>query len=1148
MEKKRKTKMLRDMRNLLLFILLSASSVWAKNGLAQETHLTLELKNVALEQVFEEIRRQGRVEFIYNTGVVDVNEKVSVSKRNCPLSEILNEVLGDKYVYLIQDRYIMIRQKETDVPQKQAKIKELKGKVQDINGQPLPGVTVVIKGSTHGVSTDQNGEFKLMTTEGIVPVLRFSFVGMTTVEKVWDDKNVVVTMNEDVTMLEEATVTTGYQVIDRKRMTGAVETVTAKSIENRGYASVGDVLRGALAGVSTRNISGKPGALPEIRVRGLNSLHGDMNPIWIVDGVRFYGNLNDLSPEDIQSITVLKDAAAAAIYGSEAANGVIVVTLKRGQNGNASIRINSNFSFDVAPKNNLDLMNSEEKIAFERSLYEDFPNQHSGGRVFNLLKWADIGKISREEAETEIQRLSKINTDWYDVIFRTAFSHNHNISLSGGNDRTNYYLSLNFQRTEGIIPTNVYTNWGGSIRVSHNFNPRLKISFDLTSKIRKDKDSESSVNPIRYATYANPYEQPYDEEGNLEYDRSYASELSSLKDGYKYDFNILDEMRRNTSITSAYDNMMSLKFEVKILPGLKFTTMGSVYNSSTNNERILDPGSYTNKMAAWVGGAYNELPDELNKGTLSESDGRTMGLSWRNNLEYTKAVQEKHFMTLFLGHEVGEHKGRSNFASYPEYDPEKGLIGVPEVDGWEYMASRIKNLLDVSESQSRNVSFFASGSYSFMDRYVVAGSIRLDGADIIGTENRFSPLWNASLKYNLHNENFLKEREWLNELAFRFSYGYTGSIDKNALPFGVMTFLTTDEYYGENIPTVITPKNPSVKWQKKQDRSWGFDVALWQYKVRATVNYYNNVTRDLLDQRNLPISVGVNNVKCNISSIRNYGWEFSFSTRMGKDDGLSWHASLNMAVNKSKVLESYYKSREALPIYADSTEPVEGESTHSWIGYRFAGIDPRTGHTLAFVDNSNRETPIGFQREDGRWVLDMDDANTSEKRIYQNLGNSYPPVSGGFNAGVSWKGISLDASFSFMARHKIPSAYYASSGGGSVSASYQNMLRKEASRWRKPGDVTDVPGYSTKEWPFLRGNWFDIKLENGNFLKCNNISLGYHLPFKVCQLVLLKSMSVNLNVRDVFTLTKYSGLDPENFGGFSYPNSRKYILTINIGI
>ena len=404
------------------------------------------------------------------------------------------------------------------------------------------------------------------------------------------------------------------------------------------------------------------------------------------------------------------------------------------------------------------------------------------------------------------------------------------------------------------------------------------------------------------------------------------------------------------------------------------------------------------------------------------------------------------------------------------------------------------------------------------------------------------------MKYNLHNENFLKEREWLNELAFRFSYGYTGSIDKNALPFGVMTFLTTDEYYGENIPTVITPKNPSVKWQKKQDRSWGFDVALWQYKVRATVNYYNNVTRDLLDQRNLPISVGVNNVKCNISSIRNYGWEFSFSTRMGKDDGLSWHASLNMAVNKSKVLESYYKSREALPIYADSTEPVEGESTHSWIGYRFAGIDPRTGHTLAFVDNSNRETPIGFQREDGSWVLDMDDANTSEKRIYQNLGNSYPPVSGGFNAGVSWKGISLDASFSFMARHKIPSAYYASSGGGSVSASYQNMLRKEASRWRKPGDVTDVPGYSTKEWPFLRGNWFDIKLENGNFLKCNNISLGYHLPFKVCQLVLLKSMSVNLNVRDVFTLTKYSGLDPENFGGFSYPNSRKYILTINIGI
>lgn len=707
MKKKPKIKILRDMRNLLLFILLSASSVWGRDTFSQEVRLTLEMKNVTLEQVFERIRQQSQFEFVYNSDIVDVRQMVSVSSRNGTIEEILNDILESKFIYTIKDRYVLIRIKETNVPQKQLELEEIKGEVLDTNGEPLPGVTVVVKGSSKGVTTDENGKFTLLIVKGMTPTLRFTFVGMAPVEVVWTKDIRTVVMKEDVTMLEEATVTTGYQVINRQRMTGAVESVTAKDIENKGYASVGDVLRGTLAGVSTRNISGKPGVYPEIRVRGLNSLYGDMNPIWVVDGVPFAGNLNDIDPEDIESITVLKDAAATAIYGSQAANGVIVVTRKRGKEGDATIRVTSNFSIDVAPRNKMDLMNSQEKIAFERSIYEDFPNQICGGRVFNLLKWADIGKITHEEAEAEISRLSKINTDWYDVIFQTALSHNHSITLSGGNEKNRYYASLNYRRTEGVVPTNVFTNWGGSFRYTHQFNKRVGINFDLSSTMRKDKDSDTSVNPLRYATYANPYERPYNDDGSLAYDRSYTSELSTLKDGYKYDLNILDEMRRNTSTTSAVDNMISLELNIDILPGLRLSSQGTVFNNTSNVERILDPGSYENKKSAWINSGYSELPDKLNNGTLAETDGRSQGWTWRNNIEWKKEIKDKHFVNLYLGHEVSERKSRSNYTMYPEYDPEKGLVGVPNVDGLDNVKNMIQRMIEgLSEYQNRSVSFF----------------------------------------------------------------------------------------------------------------------------------------------------------------------------------------------------------------------------------------------------------------------------------------------------------------------------------------------------------------------------------------------------------------------------------------------------------
>lgn len=1113
--------------------------------------MTFRLGDIPLREALEILQEKTVYDFVYNSAEINVEQTVNMDVRDLGIEQILSHILTPLGLAFHQEGNIYVLKKRS-LPVKRAFTQFFSGIVRDKDGQPLPGVTVQLKGFPFGTTTDNEGRFSISVPDGDTHELTFSFIGMKTLNVSCKKFNEII-MEEEATMLEEATITTGYQTINRTRMTGAVETISAKNITNKGFSSVGEILRGTLAGVSTRSTSGKPGAMPEIRIRGINSLYGDMDPIWIVDGKPFLGNINDIMPEDIESITVLKDAAASAIYGSQAANGVIVIKRKTGRETSPSITISSSFSFESAPKSKLELMNTDEKIAFERSIYEDYPNQATGGRVIQLLKDADAGKITHAYAENEINRLRGINTDWYDVVFRKPFSHTHSISFYGGTEKTHYYASLNAQQRQGVSLTNDYSNWGAMLRLSHVFNERFSFHFDLNTTIRKNKDTYSLVSPLSYATFANPYECPYDENGDYAYDRSYSYQQSSLKDGYKYDFNYLNELYNNTQESNDLNSTISLELNVKLLDDLKYTTIGSIYNNSKETEYIQGPGTYTAKNRSWLVDLYTELPDYLNNGSLEKNNSRNFGYTWSNRLEYMSTFKEDHFISVFLGHEMSEFKSKGTHILFPEYDEEKGLTSVPELDENQnqYINKLITNLQSQSESRSRSVSFFATASYSYKDRYVIAGSVRMDGADVIGTSNRFSPLWNVSLKYNLHNELFCSKCSWMNELALRFSYGYTGSIDKQALPYNVLSYAFSHDFLGYEVPSNIRPKNPSIKWQKKQDRNFGVDVAVLKNRIRATFNYYNNVMRNVLDTKTLPISVGINSIRFNSASMRNYGFEVNLRTINLRYKDFSWSTNLNIAINRNKILESYYKKISDIPLGYGSTEPVEGTSAHSWLGYRFAGIDPLTGHTLALVDNSHRKNPIGFLREDGSYVLDMDDqSNRKDIRLIKEvLGDSYPPISGGFGTTFTWKQLVLNGSFVFMAGHKISAAYYSVAGTGTVSAAAKNVMKQEANRWRKPGDITNMPGYNISGMSSsLQTDWYDRKLENGNYLKCSEISLGYFFPSKICRKLMLQSLRINFNARDVFTITNYQGADPENFGGFGIPNSRKYMISINVGI
>ena len=1152
------------MKFYLVFTFLGVLNVIAGSAYSQE-NLKLNLKEVSLMTLFREIQKQTGIDFVYNEEQCRDFGKVSVEISDGMVEQLLQQVFdSSKLTYRFENGVIMIKALDEMRPQEQ-KV-QISGSVVDTKGQPLPGVTILLKGTTVGCVTDSEGNFRLELPMRENIVLSFSFVGMKTIEVAYSgQKEMKVVLEEEITEMEQVNViSTGYYDIDKSKMTGAVEVVTAREIAGKVYTSIDEVLRGTLAGVSVMNVSGRPGAQAQIRIRGVNSLTGNMEPMWIVDGMPMQGNLptsvgvgatdlentvltsgiGNISPDDVESITILKDAAAAAIYGSRAANGVIVIKTKRGRVGKSYINVQSSFAISEAPKNRLEMMNSEEKIAFERSLYEDFPNATLRGRASLLYKGIDEGTISRADAMAELENMRQINTDWFDEIFRVALNHKHVVTLSGGSETTQFYSSINYSNEQGVIPNNDYKHFGATLKLTHDFNRNLRILFDVSSSLRTEKSSASAVNPLYYATFANPYERPYDENGNYAYDYSYEPELSKVKDGYMYDFNMLKDLRENTAKTKYGSNQVNLQLEWKLFEGFMYSLAGTVSNTSSYTRKEIAPGSYTSKVKSWILDLYseNEIPDNLNLGALQENTSRSFGWTVRNQIKYARELKEDHFVNIVVGHEVSAVESNSFMQYSPQYDVDKGLIGYPNLDGVNAGDLDLDRLHETSKGQDRSVSVFATASYSYKDRYVVAGSSRWDGADIIGTDNRFSPLWNVSLKWNMHEENFMKSCRFVNVLSLRGSYGFTGSIDRNAYPFTLMTYGSLRYYDGIQLPIDVMPGNPSVKWQKKEDRSIGLDFSLFNYRINGTVNYYCNDVNNLLGDKKIPYSTGRGSVVANLSSLRNSGWEFSLNTVNIDHENFRWTTSFNIALNDNKITDAFYEKISDLYTIRRKYQ-IEGYPVNAWFGFKTAGINPQTGEYMIYTDAKDEDGhPKGYPYGNG-YIADGSTYST-ENAYY--LGEAEPPISGGFGTTLTYKRLSLNAQFAFMTGHKIKS--FKSYNGSLMNASRLNQLKTEANRWRKPGDITNVPKYTTSTATLSLLEITDDKLEDGSYLKCNLISLGYNLPSNLCQKLGLSQLRCTFNVHNLFTWTKYRGIDPETLGAFGYPSAKKYMFTLNLGI
>ncbi|MGQ1785535.1 SusC/RagA family TonB-linked outer membrane protein [Saccharicrinis sp. GN24d3] len=1130
---------------LLLFGFLQIHATVVSQG----NTVSISESDISLEQLLWKIQDKSDFVFVFSQEHVKEHTNLNVNL-NGELDEVLTQILADKGLTYEKKNDVYVIKKAAPVPAvpQQPNTITIKGKVTDEKGKPLPFVNIYIKGDTKGVITDKDGKYAIEVEEKQGMVLVASFIGFVSREfEVSGRTEINLMLKGDIADLDEVVVT-GYQTIDREKMTGSAVAITADKMSNVGFTSIEDALDGSIAGMNIV-ASGRPGEDADIQIRGVNSFTGNTNPLWIVDGMPMMGSVPEVSdgnslraealtsgigniaPEDIESITVLKDAAAAAIYGAQAANGVIVITTKSGHSGKTFFNITSNMTVTEAPDPELYMMNSAEKVDFERGYNEDYGTWASSGRAADIYRALDRESISQAEANLMLNELRNTNTDWFKEIFSSAISQQHSLSMSGGNEKTQYYVSGNFLTEEGIEPNNQYDKLGLNMKITHNPSDKIRITFGLTSNLRNTTETASIINPLQYAIYANPYEKPYNEDGSYAYDITYNGTISTAAgDDYFRQFNILQDLNENTQDSRYMSSDMNLKFEYEFLPGLTYNLQGAYNINSNNTSRYVIPGTWTDYKQSWHPAVSTEFTYDLLGGNLRESSSKGHEYTFRNTLQYMREFNGGHYVSLFGGQEIRKTLQNTFYNFFPNYDADHRLGQYPDLDGYEADILSLAALGGTGEYENKLSSFFANGTYSYNDRYVVSGSIRYDGSTIIGSDNQFTPLWNVSGRWNVHNEGFMSG-SILSLLALKVGYGYTGSIDNSASPYSILYYSSGGKRYDDELtPSSLAYPSMNLKWQTKEDKNIGIEAGLWKNKVQVGFNYFDNSTEDILENKKLAASSGRTTMMANVASISNKGYEFDVTATLLSRNNFNWMVSANVSILDDEITDSYYPSIDK--ISASSAHAyVVGYPVNAWYGYKFHSINPDDGHVYAIGDDGEP-----FDLEVGQYGGSPVDL---PKASY--LGDLTPSYYGGVTTSVRYKQLTLRASGDFKGGHKILSF-----GSNDVYTNPRNKPEYLSDIWGQIGDVTNYPGLDIFTNP-LDEYMFDTELEDGDYFRINMISLGYLFKTDFVNRIGMQSARINFNVRNVASFSKYKGIDPVLNGELGYPNTRKYTLSLNIG-
>jgi len=972
-------------------------------------------------------------------------------------------------------------------------------------GSPLPGVTVRIRGDKGATQTESNGKYTIKVSSAATG-LEFSYLSFVTVTKPLTASNVIdVILESDPTGLNEVVVT-GYGTTTKKEATGAISSISGKSIESLPVQTLDKAMQGRAAGVQVTTNSGQPGSGVSVRVRGVGTINGAVQPLYIVDGVQIVAGglstittqnvLGSINPADIESIQILKDAASASIYGSQASNGVVIVTTKRGKQGKTQVKITHQRGVN-SQINPYEMLNSQQ--------YYDLRKEAVTNRALRLgnsvaTAVANFNTASFGSATVDPAALP--TEDWYNAVFRDANFSEYNLSLSGGNEKTKFFISSNYQSTQGVALASLYRKGGLRANIDHQisdkFSMESNINIAFTRSDGPSTDAGFFVNtPFTGALFIPPYNTIYMPDGTYR-------NGGNLRNAQN--INIIQSILEEKRNTQSFQTISNLAFNYKVLPDLRLRAYAGIDFADAKN--------------------YSFRPSSIpayatTGGSGSESFIRNINYNASVTANYAKVFASDHNFSAFGGFEYRSNQSEQIGAS---------AQGFPS-PLFPLISSAATPLTATSTfGQFKIASLIGNVKYDYKGKYLISGNIRYDGSSRFGADYKFGLFGGVSAGWRINQEEFLKSATFLSDLKLRGSFGVTGV--QPGSDFGAISLYNSPGASGAyNGGASIRPSqlaNPLLTWEQQQQTGLGLDFGFFNNRITGAIDIYQKKTTKLLLSRTLASNSGFTSITENGGRLDGKGLDLELSTvNLDLENGFKWTTTFNIAFFRNKLKELNAGAQRI------GNTQIVGKPTNILYTFAYAGVNPADGRPMFYdVNNNITYTPL---------------AGTDDRII----GYANPSSFGGFGNNFQYKGLSLDVLF----QYQYGNSTYLQTGQilEASGMALENQVVSQLNRWTTPGQITSVPraydGY-TEPGGYDPTNLSDRYVQKSSYIRLKQVTLNYKLPTSLTSKIGVPGVSLFIQGLNLATITNYRGEDPENTGNNlnGYPQPKTFAGGITIDL
>lgn len=1045
--------------------------------------ITFNGEQVSLKQAFEKIESVSKYKIAYNATLLDVNKTVTINKKNTDVLQVLNIILsGTGCTYRIDNDYIVI------TPIKKGKIKKIEGTVKDANGEPVIGATVMVKGTTNGTITDFDGNFSLEANEG--DNLEVSYIGyQSQLLKAVSGKNLAVTLKEETELLDEVVVV-GYGTQKKGSVATSISTVKSEQLQNRPVQTVGEALQGNVPGLNVTS-SAAPGAAPSLQLRGHSSLNGGGSPLVLVDGVP--ADFNFLNPEDIESVSVLKDAASAAIYGSRAANGVLLVTTKRGKSGEPKFRYNGSFGVNTPSSMPKSLSSAEYARvinAAEKNMGREQPYSLDDIRMF--------------ESGSDLNRYP--NTDWLDLAINNSFTTRHSIEASGGTDIVKYLLSGSVDHQTGVFPQTQQNVFNIRSSTDINLSKKVKLGADFRYQLRNLDELLNMKDMYKQLLFADPTMVAYYTDGSYGYNSGFfPNPLVSIYEG-------------GQSFTKRHELSSMFKLEYEIIDGLKLTGIANIKYTFKNNEKQTRKLHYKDFFTQEI----------IEKGDNAFSDRRDYNAYYNLQalLNYKKSFGS-HNLDILAGYQQEKEKSDWLYGS---------RTGYPTDVIWELNPGPKEKWNNDGNGEHWGLaSFIGRVNYDYANKYIVSMSVRSDASSRFAKGHRWATFPSVALAWRMSQEKFMERaRGVIDDLKIRASWGQTGIASGLGLYPSYTTIGMGGIVLGNKYMQTSGLKsigNTDLGWERSEMLDFGIDAALFNSRLSLTAEYYIKKTKDILLDMPVPLEYGFGKQKVNIGEMQNRGWELTIGWR-DKINDFNYDLSFNFSDNKNEVIDLAGTG----PWKDGTTYTEEGLPFKSLYGYESMGLFQSDDEVknAPFQNSNTKAGDVRYKDQNGDKKIDAND------RVI--LGDPYAHYLFGLKIGMEYKGFDLSMFFQGIGKKdKIITDNLVRPFNDS------SIFEHQLDYWTPDNRDAEYPRILNKEDANHNYEYSDYWQINAGYLRMKNLSLGYTFPKKWVQTICMERLRLYFSANNLFTVSNFvPGLDPESANSVSYPFAKTFSFGLNV--